>query len=155
MRRIQGQPANRRDRIRSEHTRAPVGPAAFFNRNHLTMITIYHNPRCSKSRAACDLIDTVYRSNDESIEVVEYLKHPPSVEQLAELHRMLGGPVREMVRRDEAEYRELSLDRADVTDEEIYAAITRHPILLQRPIVVRDGRALIGRPPENLAALFA
>jgi arsenate reductase len=119
------------------------------------MITIYHNPRCSKSRAACSLLETVYQANGEPIQVVEYLKQPPSVEQLADLHRMLGGPVRNMVRVDEAEYRELDLGRADVTDADIYDAITKHPILLQRPIVVRDGRAVLGRPPENVAALFA
>jgi arsenate reductase len=119
------------------------------------MITIYHNPRCSKSRAACSLLETVYQANGEPIQVVEYLKQPPSVEQLADLHRMLGGPVRNMVRMDEAEYRELDLGRADVTDVDIYDAITKHPILLQRPIVVRDDRAVMGRPPENVAALFA
>jgi len=118
------------------------------------MITIYHNPRCSKSRAAFSLIEGFCQSNDEPVQLIEYLKQPPSVDQLAELHRMLGCPVRDMVRVDEAEYRELGLDRADVTDREIYDAIAKHPILLQRPIVVRDGRAVIGRPPENVAAIF-
>lgn len=118
------------------------------------MITIYHNPRCSKSRATCDLLETVYQANGEPIQVIEYLKQPPSVEQLAELHRMLGGPVRDMVRVDEAEYRELNLGSSDATDADIYDAIAKHPILLQRPIVVRDGRAVIGRPPENVAGLF-
>jgi arsenate reductase len=59
-----------------------------------------------------------------------------------------------MVRVDEAEYRQLDLGRSEVTDAEIYDAITKHPILLQRPIVVRDGRAVIGRPPENVNGLF-
>jgi arsenate reductase len=118
------------------------------------MITIYHNPRCSKSRAACNLVETLHQSDDESVQTIEYLKEPPSVGQLAELHRMLGCPVRDMVRVDEAEYRALRLDRPEVTDSEIYDAITRHPILLQRPIVVRNGRAVIGRPPENVSILF-
>jgi len=119
------------------------------------MITIYHNPRCSKSRAACSLLETACEPNGEPIRVIEYLKQPPSVEQLADLHRMLGGLVRDMVRTDESEYRRLDLGRAEVTDADIYHAITQHPILLQRPIVIRDGRAVIGRPPENVAALFA
>lgn len=118
------------------------------------MITIYHNPRCSKSRAACTLVETTYQSADESIELVEYLKQPPTVDELAELHRMLDCPAKEMVRADEAQYRELGLDRPDVTDAEVYRAIAEHPILLQRPIIVHDGRAVIGRPPENVAALF-
>jgi len=118
------------------------------------MITIYHNPRCSKSRAARELVETVHPSSNEPVQVVEYLKQPPSVEQLAELHRILGCPIQQMLRVDEKEYRELGLDRADITDDEIYDAITRHPVLLQRPIVVRDGRAVIGRPPERVMALF-
>lgn len=118
------------------------------------MITIYHNPRCSKSRAACELVEALRQTGDEPVEIVEYLKQPPSAEKLAELHRMLGGAVREMMRVDEAEYRQLGLDRSDLSDHDIYDAITRHPILLQRPIVVRDGRAVIGRPPERVAVLF-
>ncbi|HTH60617.1 MAG TPA: arsenate reductase (glutaredoxin) [Paraburkholderia sp.] len=118
------------------------------------MITIYHNPRCSKSHAACTLVDSLHQSSSERVQIVEYLKQAPSVEQLAELHRMLDCSVREMVRVDEAEYRELGLDRPDVTDEDIYEAIAKHPILLQRPIVVRDGRAVIGRPPENVVELL-
>lgn len=118
------------------------------------MITIYHNPRCSKSRATCSLVETLRQSSDEPVEIIEYLKAPPSVETLAHLHKMLGGPVREMVRVDEDEYRQLELGRPDVTDAQIYEAIATHPILLQRPVVVRNGRAVIGRPPENVNALF-
>jgi len=118
------------------------------------MITIYHNSRCSKSRAVIDLLDTVHRSDAEAVEVIEYLKQSLSVDQLAELHRMLGGPVQDMIRVDEPEYRELDLGRAGVSNKNVYEAIVKHPILLQRPIVVRNGRAVIGRPPENVAALF-
>jgi len=116
------------------------------------MITIYHNPRCSKSRAACELVSTARTS--EPVEVIEYLKHPLSVEQLRALHAMLGGALIEMVRTGETEYRALGLDAPGVTDDQLYEAIARHPILLQRPIVVRDGRAVIGRPTENVAALL-
>lgn len=119
------------------------------------MITIYHNTRCSKSRAACDLVSNNYGLNGEDVEIIEYLKQPLSIEQLKGLHRALGCPVREMIRTNEAEYAALALDRASVTDDEIFEAIVKHPILLQRPIVVRDGRAVIGRPPENIAVLFA
>jgi len=119
------------------------------------MITIYHNPRCSKSRGACELINQTCNTANEPIEVIEYLKTPPTVEQLKALRAMLGCPVREMVRTGETEYKELGLDAVDVTDDQLYEAITTHPILLQRPIVVRNGRAVIGRPPENVEALFS
>ncbi|WP_321961767.1 arsenate reductase (glutaredoxin) [Paraburkholderia sp. J7] len=116
------------------------------------MITIYHNPRCSKSRAACELVST--SKANEPVEVIEYLKQPLTVEQLKALHAMLGGSLRDMIRTGETEYSELGLDASGVTVDQLYEAIARHPILLQRPIVVRDGRAVIGRPTENVAALL-
>lgn len=116
------------------------------------MITIYHNPRCSKSRAACELVTNA--SASEPVQVIEYLKHPLTVEQLKALHAMLGGELLEMVRTGETEYKALGLDADGVTEDQLYEAISRHPILLQRPIVVRDGRAVIGRPTENVAALL-
>jgi len=119
------------------------------------MITIYHNPRCSKSRAACELITTTYNNTDEATEIVEYLKHPLTVEQLKQLNAQLGCTVREMIRDTETEYKDLQLFNFALTDTQLYEALAKHPILLQRPIVVRNGRAIIGRPPENVAALFA
>jgi arsenate reductase (glutaredoxin) len=118
------------------------------------MITIYHNPRCSKSRAACELVAGTYNHANEATEIIEYLKQPLSVAQLKQLHSQLGGSVRDMLRDTEAEYKELKLSDASLTDAQLYEAIAAHPILLQRPIVVRNGRAVIGRPPENVAALF-
>ena len=114
------------------------------------MITIYHNPRCSKSRAAIDLIANTFDVANEPMEVVEYLKHPLSVAQLKTLNAMLGCPVREVLRDSESVYKELGLDRGDFSDDQLYEAIEKHPILMQRPIVVRNGRAVIGRPPENV-----
>jgi arsenate reductase len=119
------------------------------------MITIYHNPRCSKSRATCELVTSTYNSTNEATEVIEYLKQPLTVEQLKQLNAQLGCPVREMIRDTEAEYKELHLADTSLTDDQLYEALANHPILLQRPIVVRNGRAVIGRPPENVAVLFA
>lgn len=118
------------------------------------MITIYHNPRCSKSRGACELVNDVYNPSNEPVEIVEYLKTPLTVAQLMELNRMLGCTVRDMIRDAEAAYKEENLADPSLGDAQLYEAIARHPILLQRPIVVRDGRAIIGRPPENIKALF-
>lgn len=117
------------------------------------MITIYHNPRCSKSRATCELVSG-YNLANEATEIIEYLKQPLSVGQIKYLHGQLGCPVREMIRDTEAEYKELMLSDVSLTDLQLYEALAKHPILLQRPIVVRNGRAVIGRPPENVAALF-
>ncbi|WP_429445860.1 arsenate reductase (glutaredoxin) [Paraburkholderia sp. WC7.3g] len=119
------------------------------------MITIYHNSRCSKSRAAYELVANSYNSANEATEIVEYLKAPLTVAELKSLNAQLGCPVREMIRDTEAEYKELSLADPALTDLQLYEALAKHPILLQRPIVVRNGRAVIGRPPENVAALFA
>jgi arsenate reductase (glutaredoxin) len=116
------------------------------------MITIYHNPRCSKSRAACDLVANLGAT--EPVEIVEYLKQPLTVEQLKALHALLGGPLLDMVRTNESEYSELGLDAPGVTNNQLYEAISLHPVLLQRPIVVRNGRAVMGRPTENVATLF-
>jgi arsenate reductase len=119
------------------------------------MITIYHNPRCSKSRATCELITDTYNRAGEATEIVEYLKQPLTVAQLKQLNAQLGCPVREMIRETEAEYKELQLSDATLTDAQLFEALAKHPILLQRPIVVRNGQAVIGRPPENVATLFA
>jgi arsenate reductase len=134
-------------------TRFPA-PAKIPSKNHpqpnprgpiqTTMITIYHNPRCSKSRATCDLIASTYN-----------LKQPLTVAQLKQLNAQLGCTVREMIRDTEAEYKTLNLANAMLSDAQLYEALANHPILLQRPIVVRNGRAVIGRPPENVKALFA
>ncbi|CAE6834246.1 arsenate reductase (glutaredoxin) [Paraburkholderia haematera] len=118
------------------------------------MITIYHNPRCSKSRATCDLIDSTYNSANEPIEIVEYLKQPLTLAQLKQLNAQLGCTVREMIRDTEAEYKALELSDVTLNDAQLYEALAKHPVLLQRPIVVRNGRAVIGRPPENVEALF-
>jgi arsenate reductase len=118
------------------------------------MITIYHNPRCTKSRGACDLVTNAYGHLNEPVKVIEYLREPLTVAQLKDLHRMLGRPVRDMLRNTESEYKELGLANPELTDEQLLQAIAKHPILLQRPIVVRNGKAVIGRPPENVEALF-
>ncbi|KVE37944.1 arsenate reductase (glutaredoxin) [Burkholderia sp. BDU5] len=118
------------------------------------MITIYHNPRCSKSRETLALLETLNQTAGEAINVVEYLKQPPTVAQLKVLHRQLGRPVREMIRDNEAPYKDLNLADAGVSDAQLCDAIAEHPILLQRPIVVRGDKAAIGRPPETVMSLF-
>jgi len=119
------------------------------------MITIYHNPRCSKSREALALVETAAARLGEPVDIVEYLKTPPTLSTLKQLHTMLGVPVREMVRANETPYKELGLDDPGLTDAEVLGAVADNPILLQRPVVVRNRRAVIARPPENVAPLLA
>jgi len=112
-------------------------------------ITLYHNPRCSKSRSAKALLE----EHGAEFSIVEYLKTPPDVEQLKALAGKLRLPVREMLRTNESIYRELQLDRVD-SEEALFKAVAEHPILLQRPIAVAGNNAVIGRPPENVLELI-
>lgn len=111
-------------------------------------ITIFHNPRCSKSREAFGLLETFAAQRGLSIDVIEYLKTPPTPAELAQLHQQIGGDVRQMVRTNEEEYASLELERAN--DAALLEAIHAHPKLLQRPIVVYRGQAIVARPPELL-----
>ena len=113
-------------------------------------IVIYHNPRCSKSRAALALL----RDRGVEPEVVEYLKTPLDAEALRDLVGRLGIPARDLVRSGEAPYRELGLADPATTEDELIAAVTTHPILMQRPVVRRGERAVVGRPPERVTDLL-
>ncbi len=115
----------------------------------MSELTIYHNPRCSKSRDALALLE----ENGVSPEVVLYLETPPDAARLRSLLTRLGGSAADLVRRNEQEYLSAGLGD-ESSDAEIIAAIVKHPRLLQRPIVVRGDRAVIGRPPENVLDLL-
>lgn len=117
--------------------------------------TLYHNPSCSKSRATLALLG----EHNITPNVVEYLNTPPSQETLSQIFLMLGLKPREVMRRKESIYTDLQLDAEDLDDEDLLHAIVQHPILLERPIVVKeDGDGLrtaaIGRPPENILQLL-
>lgn len=107
-------------------------------------IRILHNPRCSKSRQTLELL----QQRGIDAEVVEYLKTPPSAAELQQILQLLGMEPRALMRRDEDEYRELQLDRAELSREQLIAAMVEHPRLIQRPIVIHGNKAAIGRPPE-------
>lgn len=114
------------------------------------MITLYHNPRCSKSREALAIVEAFSQAHGVPLEIVDYQKTPLNLEQLRQLHRQLGSAGRDMVRTNEDEYAALNLAQAD--DAGLLAALASHPRLLQRPVVVFRERALIARPPEQLHA---
>ena len=116
----------------------------------MTIYTIFHNPRCSKSRQALGLL----QEQGIEPEVVEYLKTPLSTETLQNLCQKLGVNVVDMMRTKERDFKELGLGDRGVTDNELLQAITQNPILLERPIVVCGDKAVIGRPPENVLELI-
>jgi len=112
-------------------------------------LTIYHNPRCSKSRATLALIE----ASGISPNVVLYLEEPLSADAISVLLRQLGMTARDLVRRGEAAFSALGLSR-DSSDAEILAAMVGEPKLIERPIVVCGDRAVLGRPPENVTQLL-
>ncbi|MCY4593089.1 MAG: arsenate reductase (glutaredoxin) [Alphaproteobacteria bacterium] len=111
-------------------------------------VTIYHNPRCSKSRGALALL----REHGIEPVIIEYLKTPPDRETLAGLLALLGCRPHDVMRRKEAAYREHAVARLD--DDGQLTAIVENPILLERPIVVAGSRAVIARPPERVLDLL-
>jgi len=110
--------------------------------------TLYHNPRCSKSRQTLELL----KRRGLEPKIVEYLDAPPTLNELRDLHNKLGQPAKVMIRTNEAEYKELAIDIED--DEQVLEAIARHPKLLERPIFVSGSKAAIGRPPENVLTVL-
>lgn len=113
-------------------------------------LTIYHNPRCSKSRQGLELL----AEQGLKAEVVEYLKTPPSPEQLEQILQLLGLEPRELMRQKEAEYRELGLDNPKLGRGELIDAMVQHPKLIERPIVICGKKAVIGRPPEKILEIL-
>jgi len=114
------------------------------------MIRIYHNNRCSKSRATLALLQE--RADD--VEVINYLDTPPTSTELVDLLKQLGMTARQLLRSGEAEYTELGLDSPSLDDQSLIAAMVAHPRLIERPIVVANGKAVIGRPPESVLAIL-
>ncbi len=110
----------------------------------MTAVTVYHNPRCSKSREALRLLEEA----GVTPVVVDYQKTPLTEAGLVQVLRRLGCEARDIMRRDEPEYRELFLDDVTLSEAHLLGAIVEHPRLLQRPIVVAGARAVIARPPS-------
>ncbi len=113
-------------------------------------MTLYHNPRCSKSRNALQLLE----KRGLSPVVVRYLETPPSTAQLQALLDKLGMSPRQLLRSGEAEYTSLGLDDPQLTDAQLIAAMVSHPKLIERPILVVGDKAAIGRPPENILEIL-
>lgn len=114
-------------------------------------VVIYHNPRCSKSRETLGLLE------ERGIEpkIVKYLDESLSTAQLKSVFELLQLPnVRDMMRTKEAVYKELSLGEVNVTDEQLFEAMVSNPKLIERPIVIANGQAKLGRPPEQVLTIL-
>ncbi|MFC3915010.1 arsenate reductase (glutaredoxin) [Pseudaeromonas sharmana] len=114
-------------------------------------LCIYHNPRCSKSRETLALLE----SRQLQPNIIRYLETPPDITTLRTLVSQLGlSSVRDMMRRKDALYSELKLDNPQLGEEDLLQVLVDNPQLLERPIVVKDGQARIGRPPEHVLAIL-
>ncbi|MEE2002410.1 arsenate reductase (glutaredoxin) [Alkalimonas sp. MEB108] len=115
------------------------------------MLTILHNPRCSKSRQALELL----QQRQVELTVIDYQKHPLSKAELASVLAKLGIPARALLRTKEDDYKELQLDNPTLSDDVLMEAMLSHPKLMERPVVFDNTRAVIGRPPEQVLDLLA
>ena len=109
-------------------------------------VTIYFNPKCSKCRLSLQLLE----QQDQQAEVIEYLDTPPDAATLESLLDMLGLQPRELMSKHEKEYSEGGLDNPDLSRAELINAMIEYPRLIERPVVVKNGKAAIGRPPERI-----
>ena len=114
------------------------------------MTTIYHNPRCSKSRETLNLLEAQGISPD----IVKYMEQPISATKLKQLLAMLGISARDLLRKKEAEYKSLGLADSKLSDSALIKAMIEHPKLMERPIVEHEGKAALGRPPENVLSIL-
>jgi arsenate reductase len=113
-------------------------------------VTIYHNPRCAKSRETLALIE----AKGVKPTVIEYLKTPPSAPELKQLLAKLGMTPRALMRTKEQPYKDLGLDDPKLSDDALIKAMFENPILIERPIVVNGGKAALGRPPEAVRKIL-
>ena len=113
-------------------------------------VDIYFNPKCRKSRETLQII----REKNIEPEVHYYLESPPSKQDLAEILRKMGKKPRDIFRKSEPLYKNLGLKNKDLTDDELLEHLHKHPILIERPIVVKGQRAVLGRPPEDVKKIL-
>jgi len=120
------------------------------NRKSIMSAKIFHNPRCSKSRQTLALLE----ENGVEPTVIEYLKTPPSKDELVFILEKLGMQPRDLMRKNEAEYKENGLDDTSLTTDQLIEGMIAHPKLIERPIVINGDQVRIGRPPESVLEIF-
>ena len=109
-------------------------------------VTIYHNSKCSKSRQTLELLG----AKGITPNIIEYIKTPPTVKKLKEILSQLGIAPRDLIRKKEDTYKELELGNPSLSDKDLISFMVEHPILIERPIVITNGKATLGRPPEKV-----
>lgn len=114
------------------------------------MVTLYHNPRCSKSRQTLQLL----KARGVKPKIVEYLNEPPSTAELRAILNKLGMKPRDLLRQGEARYAELKLKERALSEDALIELMVENPILIERPIVVSGNKAAIGRPPEKVLEIL-
>ena len=113
-------------------------------------VTIFHNPRCSKSRSTLQLI----KEQGIEPEIIEYLKTPPTADELADILQKLGMEPRALMRKNEAEYKTTGMNDASLDRQALINGMVATPKLIERPIVLANDKAVIGRPPENVLEIL-
>ncbi len=113
-------------------------------------VTIYHNPRCSKSRQTLEIL----KGQNIDVKIIEYLKSSPDARALKQILSYLEIPAHELLRKGESAYKEAGLDDTNLSEDEVIAAMVAHPVLIERPVVVNNGKAVIGRPPESVLTIL-
>ncbi|WP_312289104.1 arsenate reductase (glutaredoxin) [Stutzerimonas nitrititolerans] len=116
----------------------------------MTELTLYHNPRCSKSRSALELLE----GRGLTPTIIRYLETPPTAAELQDVLNKLGIAPRQLLRTGEDEYKQLDLGDSDLSDEQLIEAMVAHPRLIERPILVAGDRATVGRPPEKVLEIL-
>ena len=111
---------------------------------------MYHNPRCSKSRQTLALLE----ENNVDLEIIEYLSNPPSASELADVIGLLAIEPRDLMRKGESEYKDSGLDNTELSNQEQIALMVANPKVIERPIVIGNGKAAIGRPPESVLSIL-
>lgn len=117
----------------------------------MTDLTLYHNPRCSKSRSALQILE----ERGLTPTIVRYLETPPSAGELTAVLQKLNLPARSLLRTGEDEYKALNLADATLSEQQLIEAMVANPKLIERPILIADDRAIIGRPPERVLEILA
>ena len=113
-------------------------------------VRIYHNPRCSKSRQTLALIE----EQGITPEIIDYLKSPPTIDVLNSILKQLNITARQLLRKGEAIYKELNLSDRSLTEKQLIQAMCDNPKLIERPIVIKNGKAKLGRPPEAVLEIL-
>ena len=113
-------------------------------------LSIFHNPRCSKSRKTLEIIE----SQNIEVEIILYLQDPPSAFELSSLLEKLDMKASDLVRKSESIIKELNIDLSTISEDDLISIMIDHPILIERPIVFNELSAIIGRPPENVQELI-